>query len=72
MENTMFKRVQKRSHETASETSSEASRNKSRILARRLARPLTAEEIECVSGGARIIDSPTYQAGTCCQPDIGD
>ena len=43
----------------------------SRILARQLARPLTAEEIEVVSGARRAAGG-TCSAGTCCTPDCDD
>ena len=54
-----------------------------RILARQLARPLTAEEIDVVSGaqrvaaigataGANLLAGGTCSAGTCCVPDCDD
>ena len=56
---------------------------RSRILARQLARPLTADEIEVVSGarraaqgdavaGAKFLAGGTCSAGTCCVPDCDD
>jgi major membrane immunogen (membrane-anchored lipoprotein) len=62
---------------------SEARNGRSRILARQLARPLTAEEIDVVSGarraaegdvvaGAKFLAGGTCSAGTCCVPDCDD
>ena len=56
---------------------------RSRILARQLARPLTAKEIDVVSGARRAVEGDavasakffaggTCSAGTCCVPDCDD
>jgi hypothetical protein len=50
----------------------EAESSRSRILARQLARPLSADEIDVVSGGLRAVDGGTCSAGTCCCPDCDD
>jgi hypothetical protein len=42
-----------------------------RILARQLARPLTAEEIDAVTGALSMAGG-TCSAGTCCCPDCDD
>ena len=64
----------------------ETGNGRSRILARQLARPLSADEIEIVSGarraavdvggaaGATLVARAggTCSAGTCCVPDCDD
>jgi hypothetical protein len=59
---------QKRENDTSP---GEAGSGRTRILARQLARPLTAEEIEVVAGGLRMVGG-TCSAGTCCVPDCDD
>jgi hypothetical protein len=62
---------------------SEAGIGRSRILARQLARPLTAAEIDVVTGaamrvaggaapGALRVAGGTCSGGTCCVPDCDD
>jgi hypothetical protein len=70
-------------HDQKHDMNDEAGNGRSRILARQLARPLSADEIDVVSGaraalasvgvGAlRAVDGGTCSAGTCCCPDCDD
>ena len=49
----------------------QAGSGQTRILARQLARPLTAEEIDAVTGALSMAGG-TCSAGTCCVPDCDD
>ena len=80
----MEKNAMSKQDHIASQNREETSGNgRSRILARQLARPLTAEEIDVVSGarravqgdavaGAKFLAGGTCSAGTCCVPDCDD
>jgi hypothetical protein len=69
-------------HEDAASSLNGEGNGKSRILARQLARPLTAEEVDVVSGarraaggdlaGINMLVGGTCSAGTCCVPDCDD
>jgi len=75
--------IASRKREKTDTSLNEAGSGQPRILARQLARPLTAEEIDVVSGaqraagidavaGAKLVAGGTCSAGTCCVPDCDD